>query len=166
MTRARGTGGVEPARGGGFRARLPAHGARLPVVFATREEAEGALQAAIDVGNAAFEAIRTGTSGSLVYYAQDVRSGFIKIGRTRNIYSRMYALDTASVSGVKLLCALPGGKAMESAMHRAFARHRANGEWFEAAEQLLEFIDELRAICPLTSQQLALAGKQNRRTSP
>lgn len=49
MKRARGTGGVEPARGGGFRARLPGHGARLPLVFATREEAEGALAAAIGI---------------------------------------------------------------------------------------------------------------------
>lgn len=76
----------------------------------------------------------------VVYF---VRSGAaVKIGKTLNLTQRLKDINAPEL---ELLATEPGYTRRERALHRTFARHRLNGEWFRLAPPLIAYIDTLRA---------------------
>lgn len=75
------------------------------------------------------------TDQSVVYFIQ--RGDCIKIGYTADLKTRLRALK-----GDRVLLALPGSRAHESALHELFKAHRLEGEWFRMAPEIMEFINE------------------------
>jgi hypothetical protein len=67
----------------------------------------------------------------------------IKIGYTQDVVARLSALQTASSIPLELLASIDGDKAEEVRQHRRWRHLRIRGEWFEAGEDLLGYIDEL-----------------------
>lgn len=89
----------------------------------------------------------------IVYFAE--RDGFVKIGTTRNLESRVAALargDSAvlgmTIKPVKILATMPGGIAVERSVHRLFAALRFEGEWFLHEDPLAQFIAAIAAASP------------------
>jgi len=77
-----------------------------------------------------------------VYFVRQANdAGLIKIGYTDDsIKSRLSTLQTASPEPLTLLCAVPGSRDEETALHARFAPYRRRGEWFEPSSELLEYI--------------------------
>lgn len=78
-----------------------------------------------------------------VYFVQAGANGPIKIGCTSNVSARLAQLQTAQPEKLQLLAAVPGGEALESALHAAFAEHRMMGEWFRPCAALHRLIAEM-----------------------
>ena len=63
-----------------------------------------------------------------------------KIGRSRNVETRLRNLQTGT-SGELIINALePGGTDIECLRHDQFAADRRSGEWFSASPQLCQFV--------------------------
>lgn len=80
----------------------------------------------------------------VVYFVAD-EEGFIKIGHTTDLHSRIASLRTGSRQELKLLGHRPGGRADEAALHKRFAHLRKRGEWFQGAADLTSYIEEVAA---------------------
>jgi len=67
----------------------------------------------------------------------------IKIGYTTNLKRRIQAIKTCSSTKVLLLGTIPGGRIEEQQIHKLFhsLKTRYNGEWFEADDNLLSYIN-------------------------
>lgn len=81
---------------------------------------------------------------SWVYFVRHGTSKRIKIGRAINVERRMKSLAHPLMPALKLLATMPGGKDEEREMHRRFAEHRINGEWFMLEGELAKFVASLR----------------------
>lgn len=87
----------------------------------------------------------------LVYFVR--RDGFVKIGTTTNLPSRLVQLSRGgdkrpegmTLGPVELLATESGGQARESALHRKFRRFRVAGEWFTEAPEIMAHIATLTA---------------------
>jgi hypothetical protein len=80
-----------------------------------------------------------------VVYAIEGAMGHVKIGTTTDLSSRVRELQTGSPVTLRVLAVCPGDRALEAALHRAYARYRVSGEWFalpEAERQAL--LDQMR----------------------
>lgn len=75
---------------------------------------------------------------SWVYFAQLGENGPIKIGQSRQVPSRLQALQTAHHEAVRLLGTIPETDIPEPVLHDRFARHRIKGEWFKPAQEILD----------------------------
>jgi hypothetical protein len=75
----------------------------------------------------------------LVYFMQS--GDFIKIGYTRSPAARVMKMRTDCPMPIVLLHSEPGTFQQERFLHRQFAAHRTQGEWFRAAPELLEYIE-------------------------
>lgn len=89
-----------------------------------------------------FNRTRASTAGpeSVVYFVQRGEGGPVKIGTTRDVDSRLSALQTASSEPLILLGTMSGSRALEADLHRAFEPHRLHGEWFKPDLSLLEHV--------------------------
>ncbi|WP_354006180.1 GIY-YIG nuclease family protein [Streptomyces sp. NBC_00154] len=67
----------------------------------------------------------------VVYVIGSPDSPLVKIGRTGDIARRLAGLRRMSPVPLDVLCTMPGGAALEAALHRRFAPQRRHGEWFE-----------------------------------
>lgn len=77
-----------------------------------------------------------------VYFIQ-ASNGYIKIGVAESPAHRLRTLRGMSPLPLRLILVLPGrGADGESELHGRFAEHRAHGEWFRPAPELLDFIQE------------------------
>lgn len=67
-----------------------------------------------------------------VYFIES-DSGYIKIGKTFNLKTRMKSLKNASPHNLKLLCYIKSDEYSELEMifHKKFSEKRVNGEWFD-----------------------------------
>lgn len=75
-----------------------------------------------------------------VYFIQ-ADNGLIKIGVAANPQDRLRTLRTMSPVGLRLVLVIPSlGAPGESELHTRFAEHRAHGEWFRPAAELVAFI--------------------------
>jgi len=83
---------------------------------------------------------------SFVYFIEGVGTDKIKIGRTIDPARRLCDLQIGSPVGLKLLHAEPGGEEAERVLHAKFATTRANGEWFSATIELVEYIEERKRM--------------------
>ena len=79
---------------------------------------------------------------SFVYFVQAESTGKIKIGQSDDVPKRMYALQCASPGKLTLLGKLSTKVVREEELHRRFHVHRAFGEWFDPAEEIMCYIRE------------------------
>lgn len=85
------------------------------------------------------------TVASRVYFVQAAAGGPVKIGRSADPLARVASLQTANPEHLRVLATMPGGAAVERALHRMFEAHRVRpgGEWFRPAAEVLAFVREL-----------------------
>jgi hypothetical protein len=84
-----------------------------------------------------------GHSGSFVYFIQSGDRGAIKIGYSRRAGVRLSQLQAGSPVRLYLLCAIPGGPALERCLHSGLRRHRIRGEWFRPHAEVTGLAAEL-----------------------
>lgn len=84
-------------------------------------------------------------TGSVVYFIQAISGGPIKIGFTRNLTTRLAALQNSHPERLIVVAAFPGGPAEEGELHHKFKAVRVNGEWYEPSSDLLAEIERRRA---------------------
>lgn len=79
----------------------------------------------------------------VVYFLQQGTNGPIKIGLTTTslLDSRTKRLQTGSPYPLELLGIIEGGQALERQIQEQFAAYRLEGEWFQSATDLLQFIN-------------------------
>ena len=84
-----------------------------------------------------------------VYFISD-EDGYIKIGKASNVEARFNQLQTASRQELTVLAVKRGGHVLEGELHKRFSHLRVRGEWFKGDEELLNYVEGLKA----TSEQL------------
>lgn len=86
--------------------------------------------------------IPEGSGGDLpcVYFIQPAAGGPIKIGFAGNIRFRVSELQIGCPVKLAVLGVIPASMSKEKEIHSQFAHLRQDGEWFESAPELLEFI--------------------------
>lgn len=74
-----------------------------------------------------------------VYLIRARNSGFVKVGWSKNVYSRLATMQTGSSEELELIDVLQVGRTMEQTIHEANSDLRVRGEWFkpEIIERLL-----------------------------
>ena len=79
-----------------------------------------------------------------IYFIQEFQnsSGLIKIGLSVNPEGRLKGMQVNSPVLLGILETLPGSDDVEAKLHEKFVRDRVRGEWFNASESLLNFIEE------------------------
>lgn len=70
----------------------------------------------------------------------------IKIGFALDVRVRLKALQGAMPWPLQLLFAMEGDMDKERELHQQFARLRMEGEWFARGHELLEYIDQVKAV--------------------
>jgi len=78
----------------------------------------------------------------LVYFIEG--AGKIKIGVAQFPESRLETLQANSPVTLRMLATYKGGYELENKLHRRFAHLRQHGEWFNAGQELLDYMEELR----------------------
>lgn len=86
-----------------------------------------------------------GIAESWVYFIQAAAGGPVKIGRSTAPRARLASLQTANAAALRIVAMMPGGGAVERAMHATFAADRARpgGEWFRPSPSLAAFVKEI-----------------------
>lgn len=79
-----------------------------------------------------------------IYFVQCTRTARIKIGRTDDIVSRAMGLQGSSPVELRLVGLLVGPALLEPSLHAHFADHRLHGEWFDAAQPVVEFVGQVK----------------------
>lgn len=79
-----------------------------------------------------------------VYFAQSVAGGPVKIGHSNDPEARVASLQTAHADTLRIIGTIPGGRAVETALHASFADDRIGGEWFRPSPSLVAFMREIR----------------------
>ncbi len=78
----------------------------------------------------------------MIYFAQPVEGGPIKIGHSKNVDTRIKQLESDYKKPLALLALQPGGRSEEQAIHAKFAHLRFAGtEQFRPSLDLMEFIN-------------------------
>lgn len=95
---------------------------------------------------------KTKKTASFVYFATSGKR--VKIGVSKNPKSRLGSLKTGSATKTRIYYVTPGDQAKERDLHRLFAKHRVNGEWFFWCQDIKDWIaaDE-RSRCSHLSQE-------------
>lgn len=84
------------------------------------------------------------SNGSVVYFIQAIDGGPIKIGFTRNLTTRLAALQNSHPERLIVVAAFPGGPAEEGELHHTFRAIRLKGEWYAPSSDLLTEIERRR----------------------
>ncbi|MFJ8856618.1 GIY-YIG nuclease family protein [Streptomyces sp. NPDC102437] len=71
------------------------------------------------------------SGSSFVYVIGPAGSTRVKIGTSNNPEKRLKELQTGNPDRLGILWSTPGGRELESMLHRAFAAYRVEGEWFD-----------------------------------
>jgi len=79
-----------------------------------------------------------------IYLARMTSTGAIKIGFTTDLAARVASLWYVVPGGVSVITSFLGTPDAETYLHKKFAHRRISGEWFEAAEDLLDFIERVK----------------------
>lgn len=85
------------------------------------------------------------TARACVYFIQGEDGGPIKIGFTRYLPGRLADLQASSPARLRVVAASEGGRDVEGVLHDRFAKHRLHGEWFAPYEELVAFVESIRA---------------------
>lgn len=78
-----------------------------------------------------------------LYIVQNPAAGRIEIGITRNIATRLSALENGAGTGLILMALLANGARYEGPLHSAYAADRRFGEWFDPSDSLLLLAEKL-----------------------
>ncbi|MFB7467285.1 GIY-YIG nuclease family protein [Streptomyces sp. NPDC056224] len=101
---------------------------------------------------------------SYVYVIGSSGSAHVKIGTSISPEKRLKELQTGNPGRLELLWCTPGGRDLESALHKVFDEYRTEGEWFDFRE-----VQPVGAI-PLAVYQravgLARTPARNNRSAP
>lgn len=81
---------------------------------------------------------------SRVYFIFSKKQNAIKIGYTIDPDQRLATIQGSNPDSLDLLRVIPGGLELEQKLHRRFKHLKRGGEWFDAAPELLKFINSLR----------------------
>jgi hypothetical protein len=84
--------------------------------------------------------------GRIVYFIQGIKGGPIKIGVTNDVARRLSALQNGAPDKLVVLLTAEGDREVEEEVHRKFSHLRLRGEWFEPAQELLQFIAEAKNV--------------------
>lgn len=97
---------------------------------------------AMKVAQVTKKAPRAGYPG-FIYFIQGKSGGAVKIGYTKDVFSRLKALQTGYPDTLIIRCCIPGSPDTESGYHEMFKEERLKGEWFTPSERLMKKIDAL-----------------------
>lgn len=82
--------------------------------------------------------------GGYVYFISHVGAEEkVKIGYSKNPWSRVVELATGSPEGIIFIGQIPGGPDTETSWHEKFKEYRLNGEWFSMSEELKSAISSV-----------------------
>ncbi|HVC48143.1 MAG TPA: GIY-YIG nuclease family protein [Terracidiphilus sp.] len=76
---------------------------------------------------------------TFIYLVLDERTGFIKVGRSKNPSARERTLQSENPQ-LKMLFSGPADADLEQELHREFSAYRGRGEWFRLSERQTENI--------------------------
>ena len=76
----------------------------------------------------------------VLYFIQEGSDGPIKIGCSYSISRRLSTLQCGNPRPLVLLAFIPGAQEIETAMHRRFAPHRIQNEWYRPHADILAFV--------------------------
>jgi len=80
-----------------------------------------------------------------VYYVSCRSTGLVKIGVSRNPWSRLKDLQTAAGSKYEMLASIKTDMRSEVEVHKLFSASRVRGEWFKYTEALSRVVDALKS---------------------
>lgn len=80
------------------------------------------------------------STDSMVYFIEAVGLELIKIGYAYDMQKRFTGLMTTSPAALTLLGVLDGGAKLETELHERLAAHRAHGEWFHKAPEVMAVV--------------------------
>lgn len=80
------------------------------------------------------------TTTPVVYFIECRATGLIKIGKAAFVLERKRSMQTGSAGRLRIRGTVEQSKHAERDLHDLFRKHRAHGEWFRPAPELLEFI--------------------------
>lgn len=83
---------------------------------------------------------RSRASAGWIYFVR--ADNLIKIGFTGTLPKRFRQLQCMSAVKLRLLCALRGASDLEVGLHVKFQHLHSHGEWFHAAPDLIQFVEE------------------------
>lgn len=75
-----------------------------------------------------------------IYFIQGITTGRIKIGISKDPKKRLDRMQLSEQA--VLLSAFRGSRITEQQLHIQFKKHRVHGEWFEPADEILQFIEK------------------------
>jgi len=82
---------------------------------------------------------------SVVYFIRQGADGPVKIGTSTDLQLRLQQLQCSNPHPLTVLAAVPGDERRELEIHIALSPHRLHGEWFAAHQEVLDFIDGVKA---------------------
>lgn len=105
----------------------------------------------------------------MIYFLKS-REGFIKIGTSMNVSSRINSLQTSNPTELKVKAILDGSYKTEKGLHELFNHIRYRGEWFKYNDEMRYYLKAIREnpeennIYTLykKSQQLRISDKAKR----
>lgn len=66
-----------------------------------------------------------------IYLIRGRQSGLVKIGWSKNVYTRLAAMQTGYSEELELIDVLEAGRTMETVLHEQHSDLRVRGEWFK-----------------------------------
>lgn len=72
---------------------------------------------------------------SNTYIVRNTKTGLLKIGKSRDVYERVSALQTGAGCKIDILAVIPGDS--ERKLHAKFKKYRVHGEWFDDWDGLI-----------------------------
>ena len=75
-----------------------------------------------------------------IYFIQCETTGLIKIGLANDVRSRLSTMQGCCPTKLNLIAHFDGLRSQERELHLRFAEHKARGEWFKPAPDILEYI--------------------------
>lgn len=84
--------------------------------------------------------------------------GRVKIGFSRNPWGRFSKISSDAPAECSFLGCWPGSLDDESAAHGRFSHLRAHGEWFEVADDLIDFIKSRAIALPRPGRSRIIEG--------
>jgi len=82
-----------------------------------------------------------------VYFIRQRGTNFVKIGKSQNPIARLSNLQTSTPTVLEMMGYVPQNKRFnEETLHKRFAAHRVQGEWFSLVPEIEEVIQELQPV--------------------
>lgn len=79
-----------------------------------------------------------------LYLFQNSETKHFKIGRSKNVKSRLNSLNLASPHRIDLIFEIKEKGPLEKRVHGLFSKLRTNSEWFEGEDCIFKFFEEMK----------------------